>query len=286
MLDFSARPHLTRWLVAALLTAAVPAAAQRSREASPAGRTRAFLLALAQGADSAARFFPRRGDWTWVHTTEYDVGRKIAGVWRFRGADAARVMGRGGPMCAQVDDTSASALSQELVAVMSGSTPWRRARGLRFVPPDMGARAPLFVQWRREDGAWVVDGIGSVAYASLPMPGADVRTAVRDSVPGQPPAWGYAEHAEWYVRPEPIFFERLAYVKYGPPRVLPRDRLERIATLVGIPVYADAGSRGTPELIHVPVNARGEFQSYNGERVLPNRPAVCQSAGSGARPGT
>jgi len=291
MLDFSARPHLTRWLlVAALLAAVVPAEAQRphaGREpASLAGRTRAFLNALGQGADSAARFFPRHGDWTWVHVTEYDVGRKTVGVWRFRGTEAARVLGHGGPMCGEVDETSASQLSQEAASVMGGSASWRHAGGRRFVPPETGARSPLFVEWRREDGAWVVGAIGSAWHGSLPMPGTDIRTAVRDSIPGQPPAWGYGEHAEWYVRTEPIYFERLAYVKYGPPRMLPREGLERIATLAGVPVYADTGSRGTPELIHVPVNARGEFQSYNGERVRPNHPVACQIAGSGTRPGT
>jgi hypothetical protein len=260
-------------LVATLLVIAVPAAAQGGL----AGRTRAFLVALAAGADSAARFFPRHGDWTWVHTTEYDVGRKTVAVWRFRGTEAARVLARRGAMCGELDPDAPSELELEIENVVNGSPPWHRAGGRRFVPPEMGARSPVFVEWRREDGAWVVAAIGSAAYESLPMPGADIRTAVRDTAPGLPPAWGYAEHAEWFVNSEPFSFEGRRYLKFAVPRMLPRDRLTRIATLRGVPIYAEAGSHGTPEILHVPVSPAGEFESYRGERIGPRHRSPCRA---------
>jgi hypothetical protein len=269
-------------LVATLLVIAAPAAAQGGL----GGRTHAFLVALAAGADSAARFFPRHGDWTWVHATEYDVGRKTVGVWRFRGGEAARVLGPRGAMCGELDPDAPSELELEIENVVNGSPPWYRARGRRFVPPEMGARSPVFVEWRREDGAWVVAAIGSAAYESLPMPGADIRTAVRDTAPGLPPAWNYAEHAEWFVNSEPFGFEGRRYLKFAVPRMLPRDRLTRIATLHGIPIYAEAGSRGAPEILHVRVNPRGEFQSYSSERRGPRHRSPCRTVGGGPRPGS
>jgi hypothetical protein len=276
-----ARCHLILWLlVAPMLAVAVPVAAQGPRghrergEAAPlARRNRDFLRALVEDRDSAARFFPRHGDWAWVHRTEYDVGRGITGVWRFRGDEAARVIGRGGVMCGELlyNAEAGSELMEQIFLDVDQRRAWRRVRGHRFVPPGSGARSPLFVEWRREDGAWVVAAIGGASHEHLPMPGHEVQTAVRDRVPGQPLAWEYGERSRWYVNAEPFTFAGMRFVKYGIPRVLPRDQLVRIATLGGIPLYADAGSPRTPDLLHMPLNPGGEFQSFQGSGVEPCR---------------
>jgi hypothetical protein len=48
---------------------------------------------------------------------------------------------------------------------------WRRAAGNRFVPADEPDSSPFYVQWRREDGRWVVSEIGDETYSGdAPLP--------------------------------------------------------------------------------------------------------------------
>lgn len=256
----------------------MPVAAQHrvsdlNASASLARRNRDFLRALVAGADSAARFFPRRGDWTWVHLTEYDVGREIVKTRRFRGDEAARVIGRGGVMCGEFlyNAEAGSELMEQIATAVYQRRAWRRV-GRRFVPPGSGgARTPLFVEWRREDGAWVVAAIGGASYQQLPMSGHDVRTAVRDRAPGQPPAWEYGERSRWYLDGEPFTFDGMRFLRYGLPRVVPRDQLARIAMLGGIPLFAEVGSPRTPDLLYMALNPAGEFQPFQGFGVEPCR---------------
>jgi len=267
--------RLPRWaLLAPLLVAAVPAAGQHRRPrsdahpASLARRNHAFLRALLNDPDSAAAFFPRHGDWTWVKLTEYETGHEVIGLQRFRGADAARVLNPGGPMCNAVlytGEVSTDLGEQVYYAVEEGRS-WKRFRGRRFTPD--GRDSPIFVEWRRENGGWVVAALGTTWYASRSMPGADIRTAVRDRVRGQPPAWGYAERADWFVNGEPFSFSTLRYVKYGLPRELSPDSLQRIAVLRGVPVYAEAGAPSTPEILYVPVRP-AIYQPYSGTGAPP-----------------
>jgi hypothetical protein len=164
-----------RWVPALLALAlwAAPGAAQgptAAGEASLDARMHAFLTGIASvGEDSAAAFFPRSGDFTWVETTHY-ANRDVVGTWRFPAADF-RAAYRGllnDMLTGHVEGNRVGSLSHQLR--FRGSA-WRRVRGNRFVPPDAPASSPIFVQWRREDGRWVVSVIGDESYSGdAPLP--------------------------------------------------------------------------------------------------------------------
>jgi hypothetical protein len=84
------------------------------------------------------------------------------------------------------------------------------------------------------------------------------------TVNGQPiPATtGYAAGATWYINNEPITVGGRRYVRYGLPRVLGVSEVTRTADYMGVPVFAEAGALGTPEVLYVPVRPGCEFQPY------------------------
>jgi hypothetical protein len=86
------------------------------------------------------------------------------------------------------------------------------------------------------------------------------------TVNGQPfsalPTTGYAAGATWYINNEPIRVNGRRYVRYGLPRVLGVSELMRSAEYQGVPVFAEAGAQGTPEVLYVPVRPGCEFQPY------------------------
>lgn len=164
------------WLAALLLAAlwTVPGAAQAlppADEASLTARMHAFLTGIASvGKDSAAAFFPRSGDFTWVETTHY-ADRDVVGTWRFPAADfrAAYRNLLNDMLTGHVEGNRVGSFSHQL---RFRGSPWRRAPGgNRFVPADAPDSSPIFVQWRREDGRWVVSVIGDESYSGdAPLP--------------------------------------------------------------------------------------------------------------------
>jgi hypothetical protein len=72
----------------------------------------------------------------------------------------------------------------------------------------------------------------------------------------------YAEHAPWYTRHEPVVSEGLRYQKYGVPRALSDSDLERVGFRGEVPVYREAGTRGTPSVVYVLVSHEGMYQPY------------------------
>jgi hypothetical protein len=77
-----------------------------------------------------------------------------------------------------------------------------------------------------------------------------------------PATTGYAAGATWYINNEPITVNGRRYVRYGLPRVLGVNEVTRSADYMGVPVFAEAGARGTPEVLYVPVRPGCEFQPY------------------------
>ena len=79
---------------------------------------------------------------------------------------------------------------------------------------------------------------------------------------GQMPMTGYAAGATWFINNEPITVMGRRYVRYGLPRVLGVNEVRRMGDFQGIPVFAEAGMTGTPEVLYVPVRPGCEFQPY------------------------
>jgi hypothetical protein len=136
------------------------------------GRNCAFLRAVrGTGRDPVERFFPRTGVVTYVTTTYSDSGH-VVGTWRFPVAALSR-LSWGHPLFwvfdIAVEGQPIGTLSHQLL--MRG-TLWRRVeRTLRFVPADGPDDSPLYVEWRREDGQWVVSRIGDESFkGDAPLP--------------------------------------------------------------------------------------------------------------------
>ena len=244
----------------ALALAALPARAQ-APDAGLAARMRAFLQAAPDAPnDSVATFFPRRGDWTWVqtrHRPDYRGAPRI-GVWRFGGAETPRAIGAGGPVCESFDGVGGIGPTEGRFGVQTQlhRAPWRRVRGTRFVPAGESAASPVFVEWRREDGTWVVSAFGDVDVYFPRVLGRRVPPGWRDTT-GVPEDAAFAP-ADWYM----ITLNGLRYITYGGPRPRNRADLVRIGVFQRVSVFAEPDENPDwPALVYLPT-APGQFQAY------------------------
>lgn len=247
----------------AILTLATPLGAQAGLEA----RMQALLDTLAEGSTAgAAAFFPRRGEWAMVTTWRGGPAGVRTRARRFSGAETPRIIGPGGELCDSFTRPGGEYGPPEGVLAMQAMmhrSGWRRVRGSRFVPPGKDASSGSFVEWRREDGAWVVAAFGEEHRHFPRVLGTPVGMITRDTVP--PAGVAYAADAPWFARNEPITFEGFRYIRYGNPRAVLPDTMARIGSLGRIPVYAPAGHTRAPQLLVLPVRP-GEFQLYEGFR--------------------
>jgi hypothetical protein len=139
--------------------------------------------------------------------------------------------------------------------------PWRRVRGTRFVPPDASAASPVFVEWRRDEGRWVVSAFGEEDIYTPALPERPRGPFTRETA-GVPEDAAFAQ-ADWHT----ITVEGRRLPKYGTPRALERTALERSSVLNRVSVYVERGSSWeTAEVLYLPV-APGQYQPY--ERPLP-----------------
>lgn len=241
--------------VAFFSTSAPPVAGQ----AGLGGRMQAFLREVEERPNTGlVAFFPRRGDWTWVQTLRDERGGgSRTGIWRFPGAETQRAIGVGGPVCDSFDQGGGESGPWEgrlgMQAMLSRG-PWRRVRGTRFVPPGADERSPVWVEWRREDGEWVVSAFGDENFLYTPRPpepprGPFVRdtTAVAEDTAFAP--------ADWYT----ITIEGRRHPRYGRPRAIGRAGLVRIGRLYGVNVYVERGREDG--FLYLPA-APGQFQPY------------------------
>jgi hypothetical protein len=267
-------PRILLFLLTALLTpAAPPLAAQTgaSAETTLAGRMRAFAEAAPNAPnDSVAAFFPRRGDWTWVHTRRpFDApGPLRVSTWRFPGAETLRAIGEGGPVCQSFDESGGVGPYEGRLGMQTRMHrgPWRRVRGTRFVPAGEPAASPVFVEWRREDGAWVVSAFGDMGVYFPRVPDRHPPAAWRDTT-GVPEDAAFAQ-TDWYM----ITLGGIRYATYGNPRPEDRSRLKRIGVFEGVSVFAERDENpNQPYVVHLPT-APGEFQVY----LAPHGPYVCR----------
>jgi hypothetical protein len=257
-------------LAALASLAALPANAQDGAPA-PAGSTlaarmQAFVQEIRETPNTGlAAYFPRRGDWTRVQKIgvwrgERRVGERT-GVWRFAGAETARVIGADGPACSSFDTRVVDVGPFEGLFGMQtlfNPQPWRLVRGSRFVPRGASADSPVFVEWRREDGAWVVSAFGEEGD-----PESGPRVLGRPAGPFSrdtslvPEDAAFAQ-ADAYV----LVLDGRRYIKYGNPRPLSRTEVERVAVLGRVSIYVERGKGPhLQEYVYIPV-APGQYQPY------------------------
>ncbi|HET7462492.1 MAG TPA: hypothetical protein VFJ82_14660 [Longimicrobium sp.] len=214
------------------------------------------------------RFFPTRGTWSWVVTTHYHAAPGRVGVWRFSAAQSFSAL-VDGPLCARFPFSSEAIPSTGWTPGIE-ERPWRRVGATRFVPPGRGARSPVFVEWRREDGRWVLAALGVEAEHRARVIGYGVDETI--PAPWTPlrlplPAWErVAAGAPWYENSEPITVGGQRLVKYGLPRQLREGDVVRWGTLRGVGVYAEpVPASRVPEVVYLPVDRAGTFQPYQNE---------------------
>lgn len=257
-------------LLAGSLAAAAQITAQTGTPAAAAtldARMQAFLREVEETPNTGlVSYFPRRGDWTRVQTIRDDErgSPPRLGVWRFPGGATARAIGMDGPVCDSFDGIRGEFGPFEgrlgMHAMLNPGI-WRRVRGNRFVPPGASDRSTVFVEWRREDGEWVVSAFGDEGILYTPRvqepprgPFVSDRTAVAKDTAFAP--------ADWYT----ITVQGRRLPTYGRPRALDRDRLVRIGHLYGVNVYVERGEENG--FRYLPV-APGQFQPYEHLSPLP-----------------
>jgi hypothetical protein len=138
--------------------------------------------------------------------------------------------------------------------------PWRRVRGSRFVPAGESAASPVFVEWRREDGAWVVSAFGDVdVYFPRVLGRPASHGAFSYDTVGVPEDAAFAP-ADWYM----ITVNGLRFPRYGIPRPLneaERASLVRIGLYQGVSVFATRDQADWPAHVYL-LTAPGQFQLY------------------------
>ena len=130
---------------------------------------RGFLARVGRGnADSVAVFFPRQGDWTYIHT-RHRAGGDSVGLWRIPGAETARAAW--GPLQSSFwINPHGQPVGRFVHQVRHRPGEWRRVRGNRFVPPGASAASRIFVEWRREGGEWVISELADESFGGVPLP--------------------------------------------------------------------------------------------------------------------
>ena len=194
------------------------------------------------------------------------------------------MIGYGGPVCdAFVEGNSPEAyrLVSSLARVLRAYPHWSRS-GKRFIPPSgtrrhtwreridsypgPPPRGPWwYVEWMREDGRWVISAFAEEgAYREPRAPAPRTPHSVAPRARPEPGAEGvrYAEQAAWYANHEPIVSEGRRYIKYGLPRTIPDSLLERVGYRGDVPVFREAGMRGSHEILYVLISPPGLYQTY------------------------
>jgi hypothetical protein len=263
-------PNPALLLIAVLTLGALPVTAQAGAagagQTSLGARMQAFLAEVEDEPNTElAAFFPRRGDWTWVQTIrDEERGGERVGIWRFPGAQTLGAIGAGGPVCDSFDGIRGEFGPYEGrfgMQAMLNPGPWRRVRGNRFVPPDAPADSPVFVEWRREDGQWVVSAFGDEDFYFPGLLGRENDSFARDTAL-VPEDAAFAPE-DWYT----ITIQGWRSPRFGAPRHLNRAELTRVRVLHRVSVYVKRGSSWeTAEVLYLPV-APGRYQAY--ERPLP-----------------
>jgi len=263
-------PALTTALLLVFIAGAdLSLSAQRDSTPTPPARSpreamRGFLDAVAYHSDvPAIAFFPREHEWTWVHTVHLYTGKVAVGTWRFRASETERVIYDCGPARLSFY-RSKEGQPEGLSAEVEDDPPvWREVGRNRFVPPGRSSSSPVFVEWRRENGRWVIASFGDESTRGPRLAGTVLGDVMRMRSLPDPARPSYAAGKPWYVAGEVLYFEGHRYVKYGLPRELQPHELDQIGWIGDIRVYVEKGYARlhAPAVLYVP-EAADSYQPY------------------------
>jgi hypothetical protein len=228
-----------------------------------------FLRSLPEDGptDTTRRFFPTTGDWSYTHTVHEAGGGTRIQRWIFPAAQTSLLFGFDKDVA--VDPVRESFQADPhgqtyglLISIVEGSwrRRWRRVGRNRFVPPGAPASSPVFVEWRREPGRWVIAAFGDERYCSprrLGYERGEVAPVRRFPAPAQP---AYAANEGWYLDGG-LSFDGQRYARYGQPRTLQPGELEQMGWKDEVRVYVEKGQAHLPLVLYVPV-APDIYQPY------------------------
>jgi hypothetical protein len=108
------------------------------------------------------------------------------------------------------------------------------------------ALTEILAYYDNKTGATYVDRDGKLVKLDEAFPAGDVYTA----------------NKTWYINSDEIKCLGKTYVKYGLPRVLGVNEIEKVGVYDKVNVYAEPNADDAPEVIYLPVRAGCEFQPY------------------------
>lgn len=260
--------------ITAMLLLAAPLAALAQDETTLHARTRAFLRAVEEDSiEAVAAYFPRRGDWTWIQTTHGRGYPRQVGTWRFPAEHTLIAIRGGAPVCEsfkQAGGEFGPMYGTLADALREHGTAWRQLRGTRFAPRAAARRPDTYIEWKREEGRWVIAAVADevIWYTPAPAPARPLAPATRREVPPHRPGVfaateGYAAGEPWFEQHAPIEFDGLRYLTEGHlPLTIPDEHLARIGSLGKVGIYAEAATTGTHPVIYIPLRPGGVYQPF------------------------
>lgn len=226
-----------------------------------------FVEAVAENGptEPTRRFFPVTGDWSYTHTVHLASGPARVQRWTFPAAQTSRLFGfdQDAPVNPVWDSFLIDPHGQPegLLIASLGVRPWRLVGRNRFVPPGAPASSPVFVEWRREDGRWVISAFGDERYCAHPLLGHGAGEIVRvRSMPERSPPV-YAANERWYADDEHLRFDAWRYLKYGLVRQFQLGDLEPFGWKGDVRVYVERGQAEFPIVLYIPT-APDLYQPY------------------------
>jgi hypothetical protein len=245
---------------------AVPGVAQSAELRS---RVDGFVTALREmePMEKIASFFPRRGVWEFVETPDKVAPGARVGRRRFGPEHTLTAIREGGPLCNSFGGVRGDVGAHEgalVTQVQANERRWVHAGGNRFVPPGKSARSPIFLEWMREDGRWVIARVGEESWYSprvLRDPGWPVVRRNLVAGTGLPIERTFATTTRWYADHLPIRVHGRVLNKYGLARALGADEVERFGSVGLVPIFVERGVVGSPEVVYA-LTGIGEYQPY------------------------
>jgi hypothetical protein len=226
----------------------------------------AFVIALREREpmERIASFFPREGAWELVRTPERAPPGAAVERLRFEPGQTLREISEGGSVCDSFGGVSGDVGPQEgaIVSAAWERGAWRYTGRGRFVPPGAHRDSPVYVEWTRERGTWVIARIGEESWYEPRVIGTRAAGQVtRDTAAARelPPE---RRHAIARRLTGPLYYGIHWYLRYGLPRMLPESELVRFGSVDGVPVFVERAAAPTPEILYVLVDP-GEYQPFN-----------------------
>ena len=137
---------------------------------SPETRTAALFESMSNyNAEDLRGFFPERGAWSYQRTVHTRSGDH-RGVWRVPAGQTSDVL-RGELRRAFFGSMHAQPIGWFTHPVANRGRDWKKVSPTRLVPRDASSSSPVFIQWRREGEAWVIDAVGDESFdEGVPLP--------------------------------------------------------------------------------------------------------------------